>query len=98
MKLQAAMLTGILALGPATAFAAPAEPPSYLLPEGRAAFQAYLASPVGKAFAAEPGGGFAWRSGEDSTAVARDKALQACQQANPGKSCAIVSVDGESAR
>jgi hypothetical protein len=98
MRTTSLLLPALLSLLPAVAFAAPAAPPPYLSPEGQTAFAAYLASPVGKAFAAEPMGGFAWVSGQDSSLAARDRALSACQQSNPGKACVVVSIDGEEAR
>jgi hypothetical protein len=83
------------ASGAALAQMPPMAPPAYLTPEAKAAFNSYLASPVGKAFAAEPSGGFSWVAGIDSSDAARRQALEACQRSNPGKACAIISVDGQ---
>ena len=90
----AALVCGIGVLGSASAFASQAEPPGYLSPAGRAAFETYLASPVSKAFAAEPTGGYAWTAGRETSEAARQEALDSCRRANPDKQCIIISVDG----
>ena len=87
-----------IAVPPNKARASQQLPPAFLSPAGQAAFNAYLASPVGKAFAVEPTGGFGWVAGYERSDTARTEALASCQRANPDKACTIISVDGQSAQ
>jgi hypothetical protein len=95
MRNKAVLLAAALAAALPGAALAQMAAPAYLTPEAKTAFATYLSSPVGKAFAVEPSGGFAWVSGLDSTDDARRQALDACQRSNPGKACALISVDGQ---
>src|SRR5258708_7808666 len=71
MRTKVAFLAGTFALFSAAVHASQQQPPSYLSPAAQAAFSSYLASPVGKAFAVEPNGGFGWAAGYERTDAAR---------------------------
>jgi hypothetical protein len=97
MVMKAILVAGALWLTASAANGSQQAPPANLSPAALAAFNAYLASPVGKAFAVGPSGGFGWAAGYERTEAARSEALASCQRANPAASCVIISVDGQAA-
>jgi hypothetical protein len=70
------------------------EPPAYLSPGARNAFELYLLSPPHKAFAASQEGAFASIVSRRSTEDAQKHALENCRKSAPkNKPCAIVMID-----
>ncbi|MBI2277623.1 MAG: TlpA family protein disulfide reductase [Dechloromonas sp.] len=83
-----ASLLGLLA-SPAFAQDLPGLPPA-----GNQAFQLYQKAAAPRAFAIAPGGSWGWHAGADSSDVAEDKALSACQSGTHQK-CVLYARDGE---
>ena len=72
------------------------EPPPYLSPGARNAFELYLLSPPHKAFAASQTGAFASSVTQRNTEEAQRQALENCRKSAPkNQPCTIVMIDAK---
>lgn len=79
---------------PGLALASPAANPPHLDTRGQAAFQAFLTTPVPRAFAIAPGGAYAWAADAVSDEAAEDQALTACRRHSEQR-CVLHTVNGQ---
>lgn len=85
---------GLLPPEGGSAVASALRPPGKLSPKGRTDFQAYLSGAFHKAFAVTPEGGYAWRTGRNTSREASEAAISQCRQTSGGD-CTLYAVDDE---
>lgn len=66
--------------------------PPGLAEAGDAAYRSYEKAPENRAFAMAPGGAWGWSASADSTELAQDKALSACQE-NTHQKCVLYAIN-----